>query len=465
MDKNYDQDSAQGNLKLLLVEDDEIFALSLQDALLDEGFEVTLAMSGEKALELLDKQDFSLVISDVNLPGKSGMDVLRKVKEKANYCKFIMITAYGNVEKAVKTMKAGADDYITKPFEMEEFFIRVRKLLNFQAKERELAQIGSWLNNDTVFMGIVGKSQKMKEIIEVIRTIADSDCNVLITGESGTGKELVANAIQQLSSRKNRAYVKINCAAIPANLLESELFGYEKGAFTGAVKKYSGKILAADGGTLLLDEIGDMDLNLQSKMLRIIEEKKLTPLGSSKEIKFDIRIIAATQKDLEAAVADNTFRRDLFYRLNIVHIKLPNLAERREDIPLMIDFILRKYSLKLQRKLEMTDALITFLQARDYPGNVRELENIIYSLIVMNQGESRLDESMIGKISKSNETQDHLFGLFDLNASYQEVISSFEKIYLSTVLARCQNKKNAAARQLQISRKNLWEKLKKHQIE
>jgi len=465
MDKNYDQDSEQGSLKLLLVEDDKIFALSLQDALLDEGFEVTLAMSGEKALELLDKQDFSLVVSDVNLPGKSGMDVLKKEREKDNYCKFIMMTAYGNVEKAVKTMKAGADDYITKPFEMEEFFIRVRKLLNFQAKERRLAQIGSWLNNDTVFMGIVGKSPKMKGIIEVIRTIADSDCNVLITGESGTGKELVANAIQQLSSRKNRAYVKINCAAIPANLLESELFGYEKGAFTGAVKKYPGKILAADGGTLLLDEIGDMDLSLQSKMLRVIEEKELTPLGSSKEIKFDIRIIAATQKDLEAAVADNTFRRDLFYRLNIVHIKLPNLAERREDIPLMIDFILRKYSLKLQRKLEMTDALITFLQARDYPGNVRELENIIYSLIVMSQGKDCLDESMIGKISNSDETQDYLFGLFDLNASYHEVISSFEKIYLSNVLARCQNKKNAAARQLQISRKNLWEKLKKHQVE
>ena len=251
MDKNYDQNSDQGSLNLLLVEDDEIFALSLQDALQDEGFQVTLAMSGEEALLLLDKRDFSLVVSDVNLPGKSGMDVLRKVKAKAkakdNYCKFIMMTAYGNVDRAVETMKAGADDYITQPFEMEEFFIRVKKLLNFQAKERQLAQIGSWLNNDAVFMGIVGKSPKMKEIIEVIRTIADSDCNVLITGESGTGKELVANAIQQLSSRKSNPYVKINCAAIPANLLESELFGYEKGAFTGAVKKYPGKILAAAG--------------------------------------------------------------------------------------------------------------------------------------------------------------------------------------------------------------------------
>ena len=197
----------------------------------------------------------------------------------------------------------------------------------------------------------------------------------------------------------------------------------------------------------------------------MIEEKKLTPLGSSKEIKFDIRIIAATQKDLEAAVADNAFRRDLYYRLNIVHIKLPNLTERREDIPLMIDFILRKYSLKLQRKFQIADTLMTFLQTRDYLGNVRELENLIYSLIVMSHGNDLLDESMIGNLGSDNDPQNYLFGLFDLNASYHEVISSFEKIYLSNVLARCQNRKNVAARQLQISRKNLWEKLKKHQEE
>ncbi len=463
MDKIYNQNSNR-QIEILLVEDDEIFAISMQDALLDEGYHTTLVKTAEEALSLLDERDFSLVISDVNLPGKSGLEVLKKVRSRENYCKFIMMTAYANVDNAVKTMKAGTDDYIAKPFAMEEFFLRIEKLLSFQAKEKELAEIGSLLESDNTFMGIVGKSSQMKELFEIVRTVADSDCNVLITGESGTGKELFANALQKLSSRRDGPYIKINCAAIPANLLESELFGYEKGAFTGAVKKYPGKILAADGGTLLLDEIGDLDLALQSKLLRVIEEKVLTPLGSSKEVKFDIRIIAATQKDLTAAVDANTFRRDLFFRLNIVHLKLPALNERREDIPLLVDFIIRKYGYKMQRKFSVSEKLMFLLQTRDYQGNVRELENIIYSIIVMSNDHETLDETMLNNLAGNGKSAQRLFGLFDLDAPYQEVIASFERIYLSNVLTLCQNKKSVAAQTLHISRKNLWEKLKKHHI-
>jgi len=460
MDKGENLNTKE-RIEVLLVEDDEVFAEGLKDALEDENFDVTIVSNGNVAYELIKNKVFPIIISDINLPGKSGEEILELSKKRAKFTKVILITGYGSIESAVRAMKKGADDYITKPFDMEEFILRVKKLAEFYRKERELERITFLYRDENVFMGIVGKSKKMKIIFEMIKAAAETDAPVLITGESGTGKELVANAIQVLSPRKDKPYIKINCAAIPESLLESELFGYEKGAFTGANRRYEGKIIAADKGTLFLDEIGEMNYNLQSKLLRVIEEKKLMPIGSTKEKDFDVRIISATQKDLEEAIRKKEFRKDLYFRLKVIHIHLPPLKERKEDIPLLINYFIRKFSLKYNKNFKISDKLIKNLIKRDYPGNVRELENLIHSLIILNKNKELIEDNV--DTVNFNE-QEKLFGIFDLTKPYSEIINQFEKIYLQAILKKFDYKKGLVANIMQISRKNLWEKLKKHNI-
>ncbi len=447
------------NLEILLVEDDPIFAEGLRDALEDENFKVTVINNGNAVHELIKNKSFPLIITDINLPGKSGEEILEIAKKIDPATKVVLITGFGSIESAVRAMKNGADDYITKPFDMEEFLIRIKKLIEYFKKDKQLQKYSSLYNDEDTFMGIVGRSKQMKTIFETIKAAADTDAPVLITGESGTGKELVANAIHNLSIRKNKPYIKINCAAIPENLLESELFGYEKGAFTGAIKSYEGKFLAANKGTIFLDEIGEMNYNLQSKLLRVIEEKKVMPIGSNKEKKFDVRIISATQKDLLKAIEGGEFRRDLYFRLNVVNIKLPPLRERKEDIPLLVNHFLKKYSLKYKKNFKISESLMGYILSKEYPGNVRELENFIHSLIVLNK-----DKDIIDDVNIEHENIEKLFGIFDLTKPLNDVLNEFERIYLKEVLKKFNYKKSAIAQILGISRKNLWEKLKKYNL-
>ncbi len=462
MDKIYNNNSKK--LEILLVEDDFIFAESLKDSLEDEGFNVTLVKNGSDAIKIIKNKTFPLIISDINLPKKSGIEILEEAKKRDKLTKVILITGYGSIEKAVEAMKKGAEDFITKPFNMEEFLLRIKKILKYREQEAQLELFSKIVNDKNIFYGIVGKSKVMQDIFYLIETIADSDANVLITGESGTGKELVANAIQMLSNRKDKPFIKINCAAIPENLIESELFGYEKGAFTGAIKSHRGKFLIADKGTLFLDEIGELPLHLQTKLLRVIEDKTITPLGSNKSFNVDVRIISATQQNLEKLIEQGKFRQDLYYRLKVVNIHIPPLRDRREDIPILIDYFIEKFSKKYNRKIKFTNRLINELISKDYPGNVRELENLVHSIIVVNKDKEIIDSTHFSPENSNKGKENYLFGVFDIFSPYHDVISKFEKIYLSKVLKACNNKKTLAAEILKISRKNLWEKLKKHNL-
>ncbi len=462
MDKIHNNNSKK--LEILLVEDDFIFAESLKDSLEDEGFNITLVKNGSDAIKIIKNKTFPLIISDINLPKKSGIEILEEAKKRDKLTKVILITGYGSIEKAVEAMKKGAEDFITKPFNMEEFLLRIKKILKYREQEAQLELFSKIVYDKNIFYGIVGKSKVMEDIFYLIETIADSDANVLITGESGTGKELVANAIQMLSNRKDKPFIKINCAAIPENLIESELFGYEKGAFTGAIKSHRGKFLIADKGTLFLDEIGELPLHLQTKLLRVIEDKTITPLGSNKSFNVDVRIISATQQNLEKLIEQGKFRQDLYYRLKVVNIHIPPLRDRREDIPILIDYFIEKFSKKYNRKIKFTNRLINELISKDYPGNVRELENLVHSIIVVNKDREIIDSTHFSLDNTTKEEESYLFGVFDIFSPYHDVISKFEKIYLSKVLKACNNKKTLAAEILKISRKNLWEKLKKHNL-
>ncbi len=458
MDEIYNKNSQKEKIDILLVEDDEIFSETLKDTLEDEGYNVTVVNNGKNAIELIDKKNFSIIISDINLPGKSGFDILKSAKKKNKYSKVFLITGYGSIEKAVEAMKIGAEDFITKPFDIDKLLIRIKKVIEYKQKEELLERFYKIYNEETSFCGIIGKSSTMKKVFQLIKASADSDANVLITGETGTGKELVANAIQMLSSRKNKPFIKLNCAAIPEHLLESELFGYEKGAFTGAIRNYQGKFLAANNGTIFLDEIGELSYNLQSKLLRVIEDKKITPLGSNKVFSVDVRIISATHQNLNKLIKEDKFRSDLYYRLNIITIHIPPLRERKDDIPLLIDHFLKKYSEKYNKEFKLSEDLVLDLMSRKYEGNVRELDNVIHSLMIIGKDKEIIEKDI------NNISENLLFGMFDVTKPYNEVMSNFEKIYLSEVLKKCKNKKTLASQILQISRKNLWEKLKKYNL-
>jgi DNA-binding NtrC family response regulator len=329
---------------ILVVEDDESQRRIIEYNLSQKGHLVIVVDSAEKALTALEETEFYLLISDMKLPGKSGLDLLREVKENWPDLPVIFITAFGTVEKAVEAMKLGAFDYITKPFERDELLLTVEKALEFQRLKDENRQLRDELVGRGVFSNIIGVSKAMQDIFATISKVAPSDVTVLITGESGTGKELIAKAIHKASDRAAKPIVTVNCAAIPKDLLESELFGYVSGAFTGAVKDKIGKFILADGGTIFLDEIGDLHLELQAKLLRILQDKTVEPVGSNHLIPVDIRVIAATNQDLRAGVKNGHFREDLFYRLNVVPIHIKPLRERPEDIPALINYFLKQNS-------------------------------------------------------------------------------------------------------------------------
>ncbi len=374
--------------KILVIDDEEIVCLSCQRILTEEGYEVQTRLSGPEGLKLLAEEPFDLVIVDLKMPGMDGIEVLQAIKRDYPQTPVIMITGYATVESAVEAMKSGAFDYLPKPFTPDEVAVVVKKALETRSMMLENIYLRGEIQAKYRFENIIGNSKKMQEIYRLIAKVAPTNSTVLITGESGTGKELIARAIHYNSSRKDRQFVPVDCAVLSEHLLESELFGHIKGSFTGAIVTKPGLFEVADGGSLFLDEIGNISLAMQSKLLRVIQEREFTPVGGTKLKKVDIRLIAATNQDLPEKIKEGTFREDLFYRLNIVPIQLPPLRERKEDIPLLALHFLKKYCQEMGKNPKaLSPAALKLLSDYSWSGNVRELENSIERAVIMTDEE------------------------------------------------------------------------------
>ncbi len=364
--------------RILVVDDEESVRWALRKALERAGYRVDLAPDGPTGLREAEDSGVDLVLLDVRLPGRDGLDVLREIRKRRPELPVIMMTAYGTLQVAVEAMKLGAYDYIGKPFDMDEVVLVVEKALEAQALAQEVTRLRQSLEGSVDLGGIVGGSPAMQQIFKAVGKVAGTELTVLLRGESGTGKELIARAVHENSRRKGRSFVPVNCAAIPRELLESELFGHEKGAFTGAVSARRGRFEQAEGGTIFLDEVGDMELSLQTKLLRVLQERHIERLGGEGSIPVDVRIVAATNQDLEAAVAKRIFREDLFYRLNVVTIHLPPLRDRREDIAALVSHFLSAFAQEQRAAPKVfSPEAMTLMLAYGWPGNVRELENVV----------------------------------------------------------------------------------------
>ncbi len=446
--------------RILIIEDESSMRVGLSHLLITSGYDVKASSDGNEGMSLIRDGDFDLVITDMRLPGCDGMEILRYTKEISPDTGVIIITAYAEVKTAVEAMKEGAFDYISKPFTNEEILIIVERYFKFKNLEDEVIKLKRYLTEDPYFEGIIGVSSVMRDLFDRIRSVSDTDVTVLIYGESGTGKELVANAIHNLSTRKNKPFVKINCAAIPESLFESELFGHEKGAFTGATMLRKGKFEVADGGSIFFDEIGDMPLGLQAKLLRVIEDHTVTRLGGYEPLRVDVRCIFATSKNLRELVNSGRFREDLYYRINVIPLYIPPLRERREDIPHLIKHFLEEFSRKFLRPLpHITPQANQILLDYDYPGNVRELKHAIERAVILSRNglitEKDLPEEMLSNSKKP----------VIIDSSLRKNISSYEREFILSVLKKTGGKKVEAARLLGISRKSLWKKLKEYNID
>ncbi len=446
--------------KILIVDDEPIALQNLAHVMKKEGYDVVAADTGVKAIKELDKSEFDLVITDLKMQPIDGLQVLEKAKELYPNTEVILITAYATVATAVDAMKKGAYHYIPKPYKLEEVRIIVKKALEKRRLQLEVEELREKVKEQAELPLIIGKSPKIIALQETIKQIAPTDCNVLILGETGTGKELVARSIHQLSPRANNRFLAINCGAFSEELLANELFGHEKEAFTGAKGEKKGLLEAASGGTVLLDEIGDMPLSMQVKLLRVLQEKKLIRVGGTEEIPVDIRVLAATNKDLRKEVKRGLFRQDLYYRLNVISLEVPPLTERRDDIPLLCYHFLRKFSQVQHKEInKISDEVIQILMSYEFPGNVRELENIMERAVALCQGDS---------IEISHLPPDlQQLTLRVQRPRHREFLSleEQEKEYITWVLTKTKGNKTKAAEILGIDRVSLWRKLKKYQLE
>jgi DNA-binding NtrC family response regulator len=453
---------------ILVVDDERAIGIAIQRLLAGRGYEVETALSGEEALEKLDRRAYQLVITDLNLKGVTGMDVLRGAKQRSPDGAVIMITAYGSEKIAVEAMKAGAVDYLPKPFDNDELELVVERVLEGVTLRRDLKLLRQQVAESHGLERLVGKSAAMQRVFDVIRKVADTDLTVLIRGPSGTGKELVADAIHYRSPRRARPLIKVNCAAFSRELVESELFGHEKGAFTGATATRDGKFEIADGGTLLLDEIGDMGLETQAKILRVLQERELERVGGNRTIKVDVRILAATNQDLEAKVRDGTFRQDLYYRLNVVPIVLPALRERPEDLPLLIESFLAATAGRLGRPPRpLAAAAYRALLAHEWPGNVRELEHALEQAVALASGEDiRLDDLPAAVRAGPDPDAGGEQGLpGSFKDAKQRVIERFERQFITEALGRHQGNISKAAEDMGMYRQHLQLKLAEYGID
>jgi two-component system response regulator PilR (NtrC family) len=368
----------------ILVVDDELSMREFLSILLErEGYSTRLAENAESALQLLESEDFALVISDVNMPGLDGIRLLERIKKLTPETAVLLITAFSTAEQAVEAMKLGAYDYIAKPFKVEEIKVLVRNALEKRTLQKENIRLKQEIQERYGFSGLIGKSKKMRDVYTLIEKVSTSNTNVLVLGESGTGKELAAKAIHYNSPRKDKSFVPVNCGAIPENLMESELFGHKKGSFTGAIADRPGLFEQAEGGTLFLDEIGEIPLQLQTKLLRVLQEREFRKVGGTEDKRADVRIVAASNRELEEQVNEGSFREDLFYRINVVQIRMPSLRERPEDIPLLVEHFHKKFVQSPHEGETITSGALKVLLSYSFPGNVRELENIIERCMVL----------------------------------------------------------------------------------
>jgi DNA-binding NtrC family response regulator len=444
---------AANKLKVLIVDDEINSTQILAKVLNKKGYSVTEFNDSVLAKDAIITGEYDIIISDLQMPGLSGMDLLKITPEKSL---FIMITGYGSITSAVDSMKNGAFDYVNKPFNMDEFLIKVQKADEKIRMSDEIYNLKNIIENENVFHNMIGKSKKMIEVFEYIRNVGKVNVNVLIQGQSGTGKELVARAIHSESDRKDKNFVAINCSAIPENLLESELFGHIKGAFTGAINNYKGVFEQANNGTLFLDEIGEMPYMLQAKLLRVIENWEIKPLGSDKVTKVNVRLISATNKNILDLIKENKFREDLFYRIATTTINLPTLSERKEDIPLLVFNYLKRLSVKFNKNITISTEALNQINNYNFKGNIRELENILEQAVLVSQ-ENRITESSL-RLNNSEQVMD-IVSETD-NVSLDEL----EMKYIMRVLEKTNGNKLKAAEILKINRKTLAKKLKDYNL-
>jgi two-component system response regulator AtoC/two-component system nitrogen regulation response regulator NtrX len=457
--------------RILVVDDEKAMLLALRGVLGREGYQVETASSGEEAMRLVETGKFHVVITDLNLRGVTGMQVLEHARRIDPDVAVIMITAYGSEKIAVQAMKLGAVDYVPKPFDNDELRVVVRRVVEHVMLRREHRRLLEEVQGTYGFEQIVGRAPAMRRVFEVIDKVADADVTVLVRGESGTGKELVANALHYRSSRRHRPLVTMNCAALSRELVESELFGHERGAFTGAVARREGKFEAADGGTLFLDEVGDMPLETQAKLLRAIQEKQFERVGGNASITVDVRLIAATHHDLEAAVKAGRFREDLYYRLRVVEVVLPPLRERREDIPLLIDRFLKDAAARFARPVRsLTGEALRACVAHEWKGNVRELKSAVEQALLLAPGPELTPADLLGAAdvaayvaangASSADTADAPAAAGSFRAAKEQAVANFERDFLLQALRRHAGNITKAAEEIGIYRQNFQQKMR-----
>ena len=444
--------------KILIIDDDSSLRRVLEYNLQQEGYDVVTAADGESGLKLFAEKAPALVITDLKMPGMGGFQLLSAVKERSPATVVIVLTAFGAIDTAVEAMKLGAFDYLTKPFNREELKLTVQKGLQLQGLSEENRLLKEELSGRVEFKSIVGTSRAMEGVFTVVRKVADTEATVLITGESGTGKELVARAIHSGSSRRAAPFVAVNCAAIPRDLLESELFGHVRGAFTGAVRDKEGKFGLADGGTIFLDEVGDLPLELQPKLLRVLQERVVEPLGGTTLQKIDVRVVAATNADLEKGIAEGRFRDDLYYRLSVIPLQLPPLRERVEDIALLVRYFCAKFGAS---GVSFSKEALERLQLYAWPGNVRELENTVERLLIMREGDKIGVDELPDKICAAAGRPEG--GVLRLPPGGYP-LEQLEREVVLEALTRCDWNQTAAARFLRIPRHTLIYRMEKYQI-
>ena len=444
------------DIKILIVDDEPNSTQILGKVLSKKGYTIKELNDSVAAKKLIGEKFFNIIISDLQMPNISGLELLIVKPEKTL---FIMITGYGSINSAVDSMKNGAFDYVNKPFNIEEFVLKVEKAVEKIKLENQVEKLKNLIDGQTTFHNIIGKSKKMIQVFELIKNVAVVSVNILVYGESGTVKELVAKAIHNSSSRKDFPFVAINCSAIPENLLESELFGHVKGAFTGAIESQKGVFEQADGGTLFLDEIGDMPYTLQAKLLRVLETWEIKPLGGEKEKKVDIRLISATNKDLNELIAEKRFREDLFYRIATVTVSLPSLNERREDIPLLVNNYLHRLFSKFGKEFSITPEAIDALINKEWKGNVRELENVLEQAAITTTSE------VIGLDNLSFGFGHRREGVVNFEVpSPNRTLKEIEKEHIARVLKQVNGNKVKASEILQIDRKTLYKKISDYNL-
>ncbi len=442
--------------KILVVDDDKNLLELVKMRLESSGYEVSTALQEEDAIEAVKSQVFDLSVVDLQLLHRDGISLMEELHLILPDMPVIILTAYGTIESAVQAMKRGAYSYLTKPFEPQDLLLQIERAMENRRLASEIQRLKELLEERYDFANMVARSEKMKRVLEMVSQIAKTESTVFIQGESGTGKELIAKSIHLASGRKDKSFVAINCAALPETLMESELFGHEKGAFTGAIRSKKGLFVQAHGGTLFLDEIGDMPLSIQAKLLRALQERQFYPVGSERPVEVDVRVIVATQKDLESHVKQGLFREDLFYRIHVIPIYLPSLRERKEDIPPLVEYFLKKFNRQMKKEVKgLAPQAMQKLMLYEWPGNVRELENTVEYAVAMTQQDTVTEDFILQP--KGVHSEEFLKPL-------KEAKDAYERSYLIHLLEICEGNVSKAAKLAGKYRADFYDLLKKHDL-